>query len=163
MFTTEEVRALRLEEIIPHRGDWSLARRVRSINFEEGQLVVECPIPANPGWKDEHYPKNPVMPGHLIDEACAQGVGVFAWIMHEELRNKIAVLRETDIKQRGGGPVPPNNMVLVVVEKLNFRSDVQLVTGKVKAYLSRIEDEFLLCEGKISLSIVDPEEVQFER
>ena len=64
-----------IQQILPHRYPFLLIDRIEDLLPGESAVGIKM-VTANEPWCQGHFPGDPVMPGVLIAEACAQTAGV---------------------------------------------------------------------------------------
>lgn len=121
----EEIDAITIMKILPHRYPFLLVDRV--ISMEEGKRAVGLKnVTINDNFFEGHFPGRPVMPGVLIIEAMAQ-VGGVLMLTPPENRGKLAFfMAANNVKFRK--PVIPGDQLRIEVEVGKIRSK----TGQVK-------------------------------
>ncbi|HQP92301.1 MAG TPA: UDP-3-O-acyl-N-acetylglucosamine deacetylase, partial [Candidatus Omnitrophota bacterium] len=121
----QEIDAMTIMKILPHRYPFLLVDRVTSV--EEGKRAIGIKnVTMNEGFFQGHFPGRPVMPGVLIVEAMAQ-VGGVLMLSPAENRGKLAFFMAAD-KVKFRKPVIPGDCLKIEVEVGKLRSR----TGQVR-------------------------------
>jgi 3-hydroxyacyl-[acyl-carrier-protein] dehydratase len=140
------LNAQQIMEIIPHRYPMLLVDRVLEIEPGVRAVGIKCVSSADPYFVG-HYPGNPIMPGVLIMEACAQ-VGAVALLSVEANRSKVPMFAGLD-GVRFRKPVVPGDVLRMEVQITKQRGPIG--KGEAKAYVG---DE-LVAEGELTFALGD--------
>jgi 3-hydroxyacyl-[acyl-carrier-protein] dehydratase len=133
-----------IEEILPHRNAMLLVDGVLRIEAEGegGSIVGFKDARADEFWAEGHFPGNPILPGVVMIEACAQ-LALYAWkVTVKSVRNKLVVFAGID-KVRFRGMVRPGDRVVLIA-----RSEV-FGTRRAKMAIQGVVGGKVVFEGEI--------------
>ena len=125
MLTTKEIM-----EIIPHRHPFLLVDVIEELEPGVRATGYKC-ITYDEPYFAGHFPKEPVMPGVLQKEACAQ-VGAVAMLSLEENKGKTAYFGGIN-KAKFKRKVVPGDRLKMSVSIIRSKGPVGI--GKAEAYV----------------------------
>ena len=104
-----------IEEFLPHRGQMALVDGVCYHDPSGPTMVGWRDVKADEFWVPGHFPGNPVMPGVVNVEACAQLGLVCYKLDYPEVRNRLVLFGGID-KVRFRGVVRPGDRVFLLAQ-----------------------------------------------
>lgn len=123
------MHGIKVEDYLPHRGDWLLLDSVKE--FEPGQrLLAVYQVPEHPSWETGHFPGNPIMPGVLLVEAGNQALAQ-AVALSEGI-NGLPILKR--VGYDFFRPVKPGEIITVSMSHM-----IALQEGRLNTYRGEIE------------------------
>lgn len=135
-----------IQKIIPHRYPFLLIDRIDELEVGVRGKGVKN-VTANEMHFLGHFPENPVMPGVLIIEACAQ-VGAVVVLAAEKFKGKTAYF--TGIKNaKFRRKVVPGDTLVIETELTMFKGPFGFGKG-----IAKVNDE-IACECDIAFTIGD--------
>jgi 3-hydroxyacyl-[acyl-carrier-protein] dehydratase len=143
--TTQELDAVAIQRIIPHRYPFLLVDRV--IDLKPGQRAVGVKnVSMSDPFFQGHFPGYPVMPGVLIVEALAQ-VGAVALLTTDEYAGQLALFAGID-NVRFKRQVKPGDNLRLEVELKQVRRGIGSGSGTATV------DGQLACRGEFMFALV---------
>lgn len=140
------MEAKEIMQVIPHRYPMLLVDRI--LELEPGKRAVGLKnVSANEWFFPGHYPGQPIMPGVLIMEACAQ-VGAVAMLALEENRSKTPIFAGME-KVRFRKPVVPGDQLRLEVSIDKVRGPMGWASAK--AYVG----EAVVAEGQAIFALTE--------
>lgn len=143
--TTQELDAVAIQRIIPHRYPFLLVDRV--IDLKPGQRAVGVKnVSMSDPFFQGHFPGYPVMPGVLIVEALAQ-VGAVALLTTDEYAGQLALFAGID-NVRFKRQVKPGDTLRLEVELNQVRRGIGSGSGTATV------DGQLACRGEFMFALL---------
>ncbi len=137
----------KIMSIIPHRYPFLLIDRI--IEFEEKKRIIAVKnVTINEPFFQGHFPGNPIMPGVLILEACAQAGAVLLLYSIPEREKKLIYFAGID-NAKFRKPVMPGDTLRLEVEIMNLRSWTCKLRGIAKV------DGNVVAEAEILSAMAD--------
>jgi 3-hydroxyacyl-[acyl-carrier-protein] dehydratase len=144
----EDIDAIGVLAMIPHRYPFLMIDRVRNVVRDRGAIGVKNVSHGEPFFQG-HFPSRPVMPGVLIVEAMAQTAAVVVIAtLGEAARGKLVYFMSVE-NARFRRPVLPGDTLLLEVTKRQKRGPVWKFDG-----VGRVEDA-IVAEATFTAMIRD--------
>lgn len=140
------LNAQQIMEIIPHRYPMLMVDRILELEPGQRAVGIKC-VSSGDSFFVGHYPGNPIMPGVLIMEACAQ-VGAVALLSLEANRDKVPMFAGLD-GVRFRKPVVPGDVLRMEVTITKQRGPIG--RGSASAYVG----DTLVAEGELTFALGD--------
>lgn len=80
-----------VRKLLPYRGEFLLIDKIL-VYEPEHKIVTQKYITGNEWYVRDHYPDNPIMPGHVTAEAMLQTCALFLENVNEEAKDKVIYL-----------------------------------------------------------------------
>jgi 3-hydroxyacyl-[acyl-carrier-protein] dehydratase len=133
-----------VKSLLPYGSDFLLIDKI--LLYEpEHKIVTQKYVIEDEWFIKEHYPDNPIMPGHLTAEAMLQSCALFFESIDGEGKDRIIYL--TSSKTRFFRVVRPNNKLIITAYPIKILSD----TGIFRAD-AHVENE-LVAKGQFTLTV----------
>ncbi len=137
----------KIMSIIPHRYPFLLIDKI--LEFEEKKRIVAIKnVTMNEPFFQGHFPGNPIMPGVLILEACAQAGAVLLLHSVPDRDKKMIYFAGID-NAKFRKPVLPGDTLRLEVEILNLRSWTCKLRGVAKV------DGIIVAEAEVLSAMAD--------
>ena len=119
-----------IKQCIPHRDPMLMMTKV--VALTEGAIEIENHVTADAPFFAGHFPGNPIMPGVLITETCAQG-GAMLIELSGFIKGDTEFMAFTGIdKAKFRRPVKPNDTLCVHVKIAKQRGPLYKFESTVK-------------------------------
>ena len=136
---------LEIMKRIPHRYPFLLVDRILEMNKEEQSIKGKKNVTMNEEFFNGHFPGHPIMPGVLIVEGMAQGLGV---LVMEGVEGKVPYFAAID-NTKFKNPVRPGDTLIYDVKVDKIKRNFVKATGK--AYV----DDVVVAEASFTFVIAD--------
>ncbi len=133
-----------LKRLLPYRGNFLLIDKILLYELEH-KIVTQKYINGKEWYIKDHYPDNPIMPGHVTAEAMLQTCALFLEGIDEEGKDRIIYLASS--KTRFFKVVRPGDTLIITAYPARILSG----TGIFKAE-ARVKDE-LVAKGQFTLAV----------
>ena len=126
----------KIGEILPHRGAMALLDGVSLIERESMLVGGWKDVRPDEFWNAGHFPGNPILPGIVIVEACAQLSLIGYKAVMPEISDRLVLFGGIDNVRFRGAVKPGDRLILIAkmteVSRRGARSLTQaVVTGKL--------------------------------
>ncbi|MCK9424402.1 MAG: bifunctional UDP-3-O-[3-hydroxymyristoyl] N-acetylglucosamine deacetylase/3-hydroxyacyl-ACP dehydratase [Ignavibacteriaceae bacterium] len=134
-------------KILPHRYPFLLVDKITLLDLDK-KVVGEKSVTINEPYFQGHFPGQPIMPGVMIIEAMAQTGGILLLNSFPNPEEKLVMFMQIN-NAKFRKPVVPGDLLTLVVELVNKKSKVVMMSGK--AYVH----EVLVAEADFMAAIID--------
>lgn len=137
-----------LRKVLPFKAPFLLIDEV--ISYEPGEkIVAEKYLTGKEWFLKGHFPKNPIMPGHMIAESMAQACSLlFAKSGYEEIKDKLFLL--TSSKASFFNVVRPGDKLIITAYPVKVISTACIVKAE-----AHVKDR-LVARGEFSVAVKIP-------